>query len=160
MHSLSSARGFTLFETLVATSILVTALAGVAQLFVLSMHLTRGASASSVALVTAQQKLEALRGLAFTYDHGGAPVTAPELAASPSASLDEDVEGNVDWVDTDAQAGDHPEGAAFVRRWRVSPFAESADALAIEVCVFRPPASGVSHRSAEACLSAIRTRQP
>jgi prepilin-type N-terminal cleavage/methylation domain-containing protein len=38
MHSLSSARGFTLFETLVATGILVTALAGVAQLFVLGSH--------------------------------------------------------------------------------------------------------------------------
>ena len=63
MSSTASARGFTLFETLVATSILVTALAGIAQLFVLSMHLTRGASASGSALVTAQQKLEALRGL-------------------------------------------------------------------------------------------------
>jgi len=160
MSSTASARGFTLFETLVATSILVTALAGIAQLFVLSMRLTRGASASASALVTGQQKLEALRGLAFTYDHGGAPVTAPELASSIASSLDEDIDGNVDWVDDDAQAGDHPEGAAFVRRWRVSPLAESADALALEVCVFKPPASGVSHRSAEVCLSAIRTRQP
>jgi len=87
-------------------------------------------------------------------------VTAAELASSVSASLDEDIEGNVDWVDDHAQAGDHPEGAAFVRRWRVSPLAGSADALAIEVCVFKPPASGVSHRSAEVCLSTIRTRQP
>jgi prepilin-type N-terminal cleavage/methylation domain-containing protein len=160
MSPLASARGFTLVETLIATSILVTALAGIAQLFVLSMHLTRGASASGSALVTAQQKLEALRGLAFTYDHAGAPVTASELAPSLSASLDEDIEGNVDWVDDDAQAGDHPEGAAFVRRWRVSSLDGSADAISIEVCVFKPPASAVSHQSAEACLSAIRTRQP
>lgn len=160
MSSTASARGFTLLETLVATSILVTALAGIAQLFVLSMHLTRGASVSARALVTAQQRLEALRGLAFTYDHGGAPITAAELAISPPSSLDEDIEDNVDWVDDDGQAGDNPAGAAFVRRWRVSPLAESADAIAIEVCVFKPPAFAASHRSAEVCLSAIRTRQP
>ena len=68
MSSLASARGFTLFETLVATGILVTALAGVAQLFVLGTHLTRGAGASGIALVAAQDKLESLRGLAFAYD--------------------------------------------------------------------------------------------
>lgn len=149
-----------MFETLVATSILVTALAGIAQLFVLGMHLTRGASASASALVVAQQKLEALRGLAFTYDDGGAPITAAELAPSQDSSLDEDIEGHVDWVDDDAEAGDNPEGAAFVRRWKVSALAGSADAIAFEVCVFKPPASAVSHRSAEVCLSAIRTRQP
>ena len=160
MSSTASARGFTLFETLVATSILVTALAGIGQLFVLGMHLTRGATASASALVAAQQKLETLRGLAFTYDDGGAPITAASLALSQDSSLDEDVEGNVDWVDDNAEAGDNPEGAAFVRRWKVSALAGSADAIAIEVCVFKPPALAVSHRSAEVCLSAIRTRQP
>jgi type II secretory pathway pseudopilin PulG len=160
MSSPASARGFTLFETLVATSILVTALACIAQIFVLSMRLTRGASASGSALVTAQEKLEALRGLAFTYDHGGAPVTAPGLVPSLSTSLDEDIEGDVDWVDDSAEAGDHPEGAAFVRRWRVSALDGSADAVAIEVCVFTAQAPAVSHLSAEVCLSAIRTRQP
>ena len=160
MSQLASARGFTLVETLIATSILVTALAGIAQLFVLSMQLTRGASASGSALVTAQQKLEALRGLAFRYDQAGAPVTAAELASSQAESLDQDIEGNVDWVDDRADSREDPEGAAFVRRWRVSSLDGSADALAIEVCVFTPPASSVSHLSAEVCLSAIRTRQP
>ena len=149
-----------MFETLIATSILVTALAGIAQLFVLSMHLTRGASASGSAIVAAQQKLEDLRGLAFSYDEGGAPITSVALAPSQDSSLDEDIEGNVDWVDDEAQGGDNPEGAAFVRRWRVSALAGSADTIAVEVCVFRPPAVAVSHRSAEVCLSAIRTRQP
>ena len=160
MASTASARGFTLFETLVATSILVTALAGIAQVLVLSSHLTRGAGASGSALVMAQQKLEALRGLAFTYDHAGASVTAPALEPSPLSTLDENIDGSVDWVDADAQAGDNPEGAAFARRWRVSSLGGSADAIAIEVCVFKPPALTVSHRSAEVCLSAIRTRQP
>jgi type II secretory pathway pseudopilin PulG len=58
----ASERGFTLFETIVATGILVTALAGVAQLFVLGTHLTRQAGASGRALVAAQDKLESLRG--------------------------------------------------------------------------------------------------
>jgi prepilin-type N-terminal cleavage/methylation domain-containing protein len=46
MSSLASPRGFTLFETLVATGILVTALAGIAQLFILSTHLTRQSNTS------------------------------------------------------------------------------------------------------------------
>jgi prepilin-type N-terminal cleavage/methylation domain-containing protein len=55
-------RGFTLFETLVATGILVTALAGIAQLFVLGTQLSRRRAASGQALVIAQDKLEYLRG--------------------------------------------------------------------------------------------------
>lgn len=62
MASLSSARGFTLFETLVATGLLVTALAGLAQLLVLGTHLTRQAIASGGALVAAQDRIETLRG--------------------------------------------------------------------------------------------------
>ena len=41
MTQQTSARGFTLVETLVATGVLVTAIAGLAQLFALSMRFTR-----------------------------------------------------------------------------------------------------------------------
>ena len=95
----ASERGFTLLETLVATSILVTTLAGVAQLFILGTHLTRQAGASGRALVAAQDKLESLRGQAFTYDPGGAPVTAPALQPSPPTTLAGDTEPYVDWLD-------------------------------------------------------------
>ena len=156
----ASERGFTLLETLVATSILVTTLAGLAQLFVLGTHLTRQAGASGRALVAAQDKLESLRGQAFTYDFGGGPVTAPALQPSPPSTLGEDTEPYVDWLDVDGIASETADSAVMVRRWRISSLGTAtADAIAIEVCVFRAP--GVADLSgADACLSTIRTRQP
>jgi len=156
----ASERGFTLFETIVATSILVTALAGVAQLFILGMHLTRQAGASARALVAAQDKLESLRAQSFRYDPGGAPVTAPALQPSPPTTLAEDTEPYVDWLDSDGVPQEGSEGATLVRRWRISSLgATTPDAIAIEVCVFRTP--GADHPGGvDACLATIRTRQP
>lgn len=160
MTSPTSQDGFTLLETVVATGILVTALAGIAQLFVLGSHLTRQASASGIAVVAAQDKLESLRGLRFAYDEAGASVTAPELSPSLSSSLDQNVDASVDWIDGDGRAGDRAEGAALVRRWRISTIGGAPpDAIAIEVCVFKAPGAA-DHRAADACLAAVRTRQP
>ena len=160
MLSPSSARGFTLVETLVATGILVTALAGVAQFFVLGSHLTRQAGASGIALVAAQDKLESLRGQAFTYDPSGLEATAAALEPSPQSSLSEDTDPYVDWLDDYGQARDSPDDAVLTRRWRITSLGETTpDAIAIEVCVypFMPDGEG---GSADACLSTIRTRQP
>ena len=156
MPSLSSHRGFTLFETLVATGILVTALAGVAQLFVLGSQLTRQAGASGAALIAAQDRLELLRGQAFTYDPSGLAVTDPALEPSPRSSLDQDIDPYVDWLDANGDTTGNEDDAVISRRWRVSSLgATTPDAIAIEVCVFRFRA-----RSPDACLSTIRTRQP
>lgn len=160
MTSLTSPRGFTLLETLVATGILVTALAGVAQLFILSSHLTQQANTAGAALSAAQEQLETLIGLPFDYGPSGDPVTDPALAVSPSSSLDEDLEPFVDWVDSSGAASASPEGTVFTRRWRVTSIAnDEPDAIAVEVCVFRMPAAA-SSRAADACLSTVRTRQP
>ena len=159
MSAPSSARGFTLFETLVATSILVTALAGLAQLFVLSSQSARQASVAGAALVAAQDKLEALRALTFAYDSTGAAVTDAALRPSPSNTLASDVAPYVDWLDSFGVARAVAESAVLVRRWRISPVdAETPDAIAIEVCVHRVSGTDVSW--ADACLSTIRTRQP
>ncbi len=158
MHSLSSARGFTLVETLVATGILVTALAGVAQLFVLGSHLTRQAGASGIALIAAQDKLESLRGQVFTYDPAGAEATDSALEPSSSSSLAEDIDPYVDWLDHGGQPSD-PDDAVLIRRWRITSLGMTTpDAIAIEVCVF--PFTSRNARGADACLSTIRTRQP
>jgi type II secretory pathway pseudopilin PulG len=161
MSSLASPRGFTLFETLIATGILVTALAGLAQLFILSTHLTRQANTSGAALAAAQDRLEALVGLPFEYDAAGTPVTDPALTASPPSSLDHDTPPFVDWIDAAGDASASGDGAVFVRRWRVTAIADDApDAVAVEVCVLRAPADDVAVSGAEACLSTVRTRQP
>lgn len=161
MASTASVRGFTLLETVVATGILITTLAGIAQLFILSAHLARHASASSIALVAAQDKLESLRALPFGYDDAGGSLTDPALEPSPSNSLDADIERSVDWLDAGGQPAATDEGAVFVRRWRIATIAApSPETIAIEVCVFRAPAAGADPRSADACLSSLRTRQP
>lgn len=160
MACIKSVRGFTLFETLIAAGILVTALAGVAQLFVLGAHLTRQAGASGAALIAAQDKVESLRGLTFAYDPDGIAVTDPGLQASPPSSLDEDLEPYVDWLDAEGQSSEDADGATFVRRWKITPVgAAQPEAIAIETCVFKAPAAD-DYRAADACLSTIRTRQP
>jgi len=161
MSSLASPRGFTLFETLVATAILVTALAGVAQLFILGTHLTRQSNTSGAALVAAQDKLEVLAGVSFDYGADGAAITDPSLEISPASSLDEDTESFVDWLDSSGEPRDSSVDAVFVRRWRVASISDDEpESVAIEVCVFRMPADEVNARGADACLSTIRTRQP
>lgn len=154
--------GFTLLETVIATGILVTALAGVAQLFVLTARTTRESGSHGVALVAAQAKLETLRSLRLGYGPAGEAVTDPSLEASPSQSLLEDT---ADYCDVLDDAGgvveeDDDEGA-YTRRWAVTPIDQrEPQAVAIEVCVFRSPAEGVTPAGAEACLATIRSRQP
>lgn len=157
-HSIDE-RGFTLFETLVATGILVTALAGIAQLFILSSQMTLRANAAGAALSAAQDKLEVLSGLAFDYDSAGNAVTDPRLQPSPEDSLDKDLAPYVDWIDPSGARSTTPDDAVFVRRWRVSPIAGTPDSIAVEVCVFRMPA-GPTALSADVCLSTVRARQP
>ena len=158
MHPTSSSRGFTLFETLIATGVLVTVLAGVAQLFILSTRLTREAGASGVALAAAQEKLESLRARRFAYGAAGEPITDPALEITGDDSLRQDIESYVDMLDQDGTVVEDPADAAYVRRWRVSAIdQDTPPSIAIEVCVFRAPGNATSP---EACLSAIRTRQP
>ncbi|HWI19687.1 MAG TPA: type II secretion system protein [Vicinamibacterales bacterium] len=160
MASPSSARGFTLFETLVATGILVTALAGVAQLFVLGSQLARKSTATGVALLAAQNKLESLQGLTFGFDPNGNAETAPGLEPSPDRSLNENTDSCFEWLDSSGETQEEADGAAFVRRWRIARLEDSSDAITIEVCVFAAPAGERDASSADACLSTIRARQP
>jgi type II secretory pathway pseudopilin PulG len=159
-HTKNSERGFTLLETLIATGLIVTAVAGLAQLFALSVRFTRDAGQFGVALVAAQDKLESLRSLAFGYDEGGEPITDPGLRASPASTLTADVERYVDWLDERGHVVGGVSGAAYVRRWRVSEIAvDDPDAIAIDVCVYRVPGLNREPAHADACLATIRVRQ-
>lgn len=156
--------GFTLLETVVATGVLVTALAGLAQLLALSVRSTDDAGSQAAALMAAQDKLEVLRSLDLTYDPLGAAITDPGLTPSPGFSLGEDTPDFVDHLGRDGATVDvnlDGHGAALTRRWRITPIdLFLPEAVAIEVCVFRWPADGLSVRHAVACLATVRTRQP
>jgi len=161
MASHASARGFTLVETVVATGILITALAGVAHLFVLGSQLSRQSGASGAALRAAQEKLEQLRSLTFGFNDDGETDTASELDPSPTYALNENTAGYSDWLDLGGEVLADSDGAAFVRRWRITRLGtETPDALALEVCVFAAAAETEEAESADACLSTVRTRQP
>ena len=154
-------RGFTLVETLIATTLLVTVLAGLAELFAVSVRLTRQSGQSAAALRAAQSKLESLRALAFAYDDTGASVTDARLAPSPADSLLADAAGYVDWVDASGVIRAGADGAVFARRWRIATLTtDQPDAIGIDVCVYTIPAVGRGPGQAEACLATARVRQP
>lgn len=157
----SSTRGFTLVETLIATGLLVTAIAGLAHLFVSSVQFTRDSGQFGVALAGAQDKLEALRALRFAYDENGEIVTDPRLSPSPAASLSRDVAGYVDWLDGSGGVLPGGRGADYVRRWRITAMAaDEPEAIAIDVCVFRTQSATRDPQQADACLATVRVRQP
>jgi len=161
MSSTTSSRGFTLIETLIATGILVTTIAGVAQLLALSVRSTRESGQYGVALVAAQDKLECLRSLKYGFDDSGQPAGDAALVPSPLWSLAENAESYVEWLDHWGRAVDAAGPAEYVRRWRITEIDEHApSALAIEVCVFKSPVVRRGPVDAEACLATVRTRQP
>ena len=106
-------------------------------------------------------KLEAFRALRFTYDESGQSVTDPRLNPSPSASLSEDVEGCVDWLDASGAVLPDVHGSEYVRRWRISTVAaDEPETIAIDVCVFSIRAAHRGPHHADACLATLRVRQP
>src|SRR6188768_1901204 len=112
--SFSNDRGFSLVETLVATTIMTVALASLAQLFLISTKANQSARITTNASVLAQQKMEQLRGLMWGFDIIGLPVSdttsdltvvpeqpqgGPGLTPSPDGSLQSNVDGYCDFLD-------------------------------------------------------------
>jgi type II secretory pathway pseudopilin PulG len=154
------ARGFTLVETLVATVVLITAIAGLAQLFVLTARFMRDSTRSRVALVAAQDKLEMLNAMRFGYDDDGAPVGDARLAPSPPGSLDQNVDEFFEWLTGDGTIASG-RGASYVRRWRITAVdLNEPPALAIDVCVYATSVFDRGPDHADACLGSVRVRQP
>jgi len=101
-----------IIEVLMATALMVTAVASLAQLFALSTTRNTSAKNTTFAAVLAQQKMEQLRGLAWGFDTLGLPVTdistdisvVPEQAIggtglAPGGSLGQNVRGYCDFLD-------------------------------------------------------------
>ena len=138
--------GFSIVEVLVATTIVIVAVAALAQLLALSTRANASAKSTTYASVLAQQKMEQLRALTWGFDVLGLPVSdtttnltvMPEaaaggtgLSASPANSLDTNTEGYCDFVDRFGRplggGTTPPAGAVYVRRWSVEPLPANPD---------------------------------
>jgi len=147
-------RGFTLLETVVALSLLTVALSALAPLVVMAARADAAAHASLVAQQAAREKLEQLRGLAWSSDAGVVPVSdwSTDLSRSPQAAaggtgllsatadpLLSNVAGFCDFLDAGgrwlAGGSTPPAGAAWVRRWSVAALDGLADTLVLQVLV-------------------------
>ena len=181
---IGACHGFSLVETLVATTILVVALAGLAQLFSVAAHANAGSKKTTLAAVLAEQKMEQLRGLAWGFDALGRPLsdtstdtTSPTeapwggtgLGPSPSDSLARNASGYCDFLDDKGRplggGSTPPASASFVRRWSIEPLpVDPGNAIVIQVRVLGlPPRSGADSRArgpGEARFLSVKTRRP
>ena len=162
--SFSNDRGFSLVETLVATTIMTVALASLAQLFLISTKSNQSARLTTTASVLAQQKMEQLRGLTWGFDIIGLPISdttsdltvvpeqpqgGPGLTPSPEGSLRRNVDGYVDFLDGSGQSlgggSAAPPNTVYVRRWSVEPLPTNPNnTLILQVMVTRWRERGVA----------------
>jgi prepilin-type N-terminal cleavage/methylation domain-containing protein len=152
---LSGEKGFSLVETLIATTIMTVALAALAQMFALSTRNNQSARSTTFAATLAQQKMEQLRSLTWGFDVLGLPVTdlttdianmppidgeGTGLSPSPSDSLRRNYEGFCDFLDAYGQSlgtgTEPPENAMYIRRWLVEPLpANPNNTIVLQVMV-------------------------
>lgn len=179
--------GFTLAEVLMALALTVTLATGIATLFAVAVKTSTLARHETTMTMMAVQKMEQLRALTWGFDSAGAgglySDTTTDLSVephgsgggglqnSPPGSLDRDVAGYVDYLDSAgrwiAGGSTAPPAAAYVRRWQIRA-AGIADTLIIDVIVTTAAharalgAGGVARRPVwpMAAVTAIKTRRP
>jgi type II secretory pathway pseudopilin PulG len=179
-------RGFSLLEVLVATTLLIVSLAALAQLFAIATRANSSARASTYATVLAQQKMEQLRSLTWSFDVLGLPFTdtstditvVPErdtggngLSPSPANALGKNIEGYVDYFDAFGRALGGgpvpPEGTVFIRRWSIEPLPTNpGNTIVLQVLVMRrrprgtaDTATSVRRLPDEARMINVKTRK-
>ena len=181
----ASPGGFSLVETLVATALLATALVTLAQLFALSTRTNVASHNTTYAAVLAEQKMEELRALVWGFDTQGLPISdiatdtsvtpmdsngGTGLKPSPTAALQENTPGYVDYVDGFGNklgtGANPPQDAIYTRRWSVTPLPTNPNnTLVIQVLVTRNNNRGqandgnVVRLPEEARMIAVRTRK-
>ncbi len=129
--------GFTLIEIVVATTLVATAVAALAQLIAIGARQAVANRRALEAIVAAESKLEELRALSWTF-------SLENLSPSPPGALDSDVSGFFDRT------------GALTRRWAIAPLGADPNTRTISVCAYRLLASPI----AEACVTTVRTRRP
>jgi type II secretory pathway pseudopilin PulG len=183
--SRNSEAGFSIVEVMVATGLLASALVALAQLFAIATQTNASARSSTLTMILAEQKVEQLRGLQYTFDRAGLPVqdTLTDLAVYPPAAtggkglsphtdntLQANTDGYVDYLDhwgrTLGGGTVVPDGAAFIRRWSVEPLPTNPNnVIILQVLVTRSRdrgtgvAGSVSRGPEEARLMTIKARK-
>ena len=127
-----SSAGFSLIETLVATTLLTVAVGGLAQLATGAASTNQRARSTTLATLLATSKADELLAVPW---HAQAA-----LARHDNLTLDRSVAGfydllNADGVPAPLDHGDAPSGVAYVRRWSVRALDQPGDALVLEVVV-------------------------
>jgi Tfp pilus assembly protein PilV len=143
-----SQSGFSLIEALVATTLVIVAVGGVAQLVAGAIAANGRARAATAATLLASSKIDHL--LTVPWSDQVAAATASD------ASLDEDVPGYYDVLDAAGQPAPGAAGA-FVRRWSVRTLQESpGNAVVLHVVV---SATSAGHPGLVARMQTVRTRR-
>ena len=180
------ARGFSLIEVLIATTILTVALTALAQLFAVATTANDSARVTTFASILAQQKMEQLRGLTWGFDLVGLPISdttsdltvVPEattggtgLSASPAGALGANTLGYCDFLAEDGTSlgggTAPPAGAVYIRRWSVEPLpTDPNNTLILQVLVTRSRNRGaadattdVKRLPSEARIVSAKTRK-
>ncbi|MGB7217689.1 MAG: prepilin-type N-terminal cleavage/methylation domain-containing protein [Vicinamibacterales bacterium] len=144
--------GFSLIEVLVATSVFVIGVVGLAPLFLFASRATSGARTTSYAAVLARDKMEDLQS-----------------NPSPGGTLSANTDGYCDFLDANGRSlggGTTPlPNTAFVRRWSIEPIPTSPNTVVMQVLVMpvlhgtteRPP--GATRAPNEARILNAKTRR-
>ena len=151
--------GFTLIEVLVATTLVCTAVAGLAHLGVMAMAQSLSVQRQTAAHWLAQSKLEDLRARPWAFDPSGMPVSDPALLLSPPDALLRETTGFVEYFDRFGEPATR-ETSTFQRRWSiglVDPL--DPDTLLMHACVLTRAPASEGRSVADACASTIRTRR-
>jgi len=171
------ARGASLVDAVIASAIVITVTAGLAQLLVWTRRSAFEAGTNATALWLAVQKMEQLRSLSWYVDASGLAVSdqttnlSPDppsgggsgLRPSPADALQSNTPGYVDYLDGQGRwcgtGRTVPGCAAFVRRWAVAPSADDPEILLLGVTVqLTADASAASPVGRGARLITRRTR--
>jgi type II secretory pathway pseudopilin PulG len=184
-RAIADARGFQIIEVLMATALMVAAVASLGQLFALSTQRNKSSKNTTFASVLAQHKMEQLRSLTWGFDALGLPITDtttdttkyPEtnggtgLSPSPVNTLQQNVVGYVDYLDARGQSlggatATVPGTAVYIRRWMIEPLPTNPNnTIVIQVLVTRHRDRGTADGGSvirlpdEARVISVKTRK-